>query len=59
MTSASRCSYDENGEVTERCDGCGEAHSDSRLLPVGDGSIQVCEKCYAVATAMVSTRTDS
>jgi hypothetical protein len=34
-------------------------HSPSRLLPVWDGSIQVCAECFAAATAMVSTRKDS
>lgn len=59
MTGASRCSCDQSGEAPERCDGCGESLTGSQLLPIGDGSIRVCEKCYTVATAMVSTRKDS
>src|SRR5579864_290852 len=56
MNSASQPSPDENGE-SKRCDGCGDSHT--RLLPVGDGSIQVCSRCLAAATAMVFTRNDS
>jgi hypothetical protein len=55
MTSASQSSHDENGQVLKPCDGCGESYSASRLLPIWDGSIQVCEKCYAAAIAMLST----
>ena len=36
----------------EQCDGCGQGRSASELLPIGDGSIQVCASCHKAATAM-------
>jgi hypothetical protein len=36
-----------------QCDGCGQSHPASGLVPIGDGSIKVCGACYAEATAMV------
>ena len=59
MNTASPFSPDENGEGSNRCDGCGESHAPSELFPVWDGSIQVCAECFAAATAMLFTRKDS
>ena len=39
----------------KECDGCGKPCPDSSLSPIGDGSIKVCQTCYAVATATVLT----
>ena len=43
------------GEALERCDGCDHFHPIGELVPIGDGSIRVCQACYANATAMVLT----
>src|SRR5437879_13442817 len=49
----------ENVEFHERCDGCDQPRRASELSKIGDGSIKVCQSCYAAATAMVSTRPTS
>ena len=46
----------ENREAQGDCDGCGQSSPVSRMLPIGDGSIRVCDACYAAATATVFTR---
>ena len=56
MTDSSQFPHDEG---LKRCDGCDEPHAASELHPIWDGSIQVCEKCYAAATAMFAIRIDS
>jgi hypothetical protein len=43
-------------EVQEQCDGCGRGHPVPELVPIGDGSVQVCRACYEKATAMVLTK---
>jgi hypothetical protein len=46
----------EEREEQGECDGCGQSSPLSELLPVGDGSIKVCDACYGAATATVFTR---
>jgi hypothetical protein len=48
----------QHGEVEQTCDGCVQFHPSSELVPVGDGSIKVCEGCYAQAILVVVTAAD-
>ena len=48
----------QHSEVQQTCDGCVQLHPSSELVPVGDGSIQVCEGCYAQAMLMVVNAVD-
>jgi hypothetical protein len=45
-------------EIKEQCDGCGVIRLASELIPIGDGSVKACERCYADATAMVFTKAE-
>jgi hypothetical protein len=56
MEKPSGSSGPEERELQEQCDGCGQLRPASCLVPIGDGSIRVCQGCYASATAMVFTR---
>ena len=49
----------EDREEQGECDGCGRSIPVSGLFPIADGSIKVCEACYAAATATVFTRSMS
>jgi hypothetical protein len=48
----------DDGEIPEQCDGCGQTRLASELIPIGDGSIKACETCYSEATAMVFTKAE-
>jgi hypothetical protein len=43
----------QDSEVEELCDGCQQPHLASELSLIGNGSIKVCQTCFAEATGLM------